>query len=278
MGYKFRLCGFADEADPMVTGQIEALKANGMSLIEIRGIDGTNVAKITPEKAKELRSRLDDAGIRIWSVGSPIGKVDISSPEADETDRFMRILETAVITGAENIRLFSFYGTDGDPKYFDEVVRRLEIMSSRAAGTGIDLCHENEKGIYGDVASRCAEIHKACPGIRAVFDSANFIQCGQDIPEAWNLLKPYVKYCHVKDSLPDGRIVPAGEGISDYARLIPEFAGAGVGVLTLEPHLKVFKGLEALEGGARPAVGEIRTFESGRAAFDFAVRSIRKFF
>ena len=34
---KIKLCAFADEADPMLDGQIEALKANGISLLEIRG-------------------------------------------------------------------------------------------------------------------------------------------------------------------------------------------------------------------------------------------------
>ena len=260
----FRLCGFADEADSMLDGQISALRGNGMDLVELRGIDGKNVAALTPKEAKETAQRLRDAGIGVWSVGSPIGKVDISSPADDETDRFMRILDTAVISG-------------GDSRYLDEVVRRLRTMLERSAGSGVALCHENEKGIYGDTADRCAAIHEALPGLRGVFDPANYVQCGEDILTAWEKLSGYIKYAHIKDALPDGRVVPPGDGVGHLPELLPLFAGAGVGVLTLEPHLRVFKGLSSLEGGKRPPVGSdaVPQFASGREAFDFAASKLR---
>jgi len=272
----FKLCAFADEADKALTGQISALAGNGMGLIELRGIDGENVAVITPAKAKEVRSRLDDAGIGVWSIGSPIGKVDITSPADDETDRFCRVLETAVICGAPNIRLFSFFGTDGKPEYLDEVVKRMSVWIDRAAGTGVELCHENEKGIYGDIAVRCAELHRAMPGLKGIFDPANFVQCGQDTLEAWDILGSYIKYAHIKDALPDGHVVPPGTGAGQLPGLLARFDAAGIEVLTLEPHLKVFKGLSELEGGKRPDVGGgSLVFTSGREAFDYAARSLR---
>jgi hypothetical protein len=57
---KFKLCAFADEADKMISGQIAALQGNSMNLIELRGIDGKNVADITPAEAKELKKKLDE--------------------------------------------------------------------------------------------------------------------------------------------------------------------------------------------------------------------------
>ncbi|MCQ2428021.1 MAG: sugar phosphate isomerase/epimerase [Clostridia bacterium] len=273
----FRLCAFADEADKALSGQISALIANNMKLIELRGVDGENVSVITPEKAKEVKSRLDAGGISVWSIGSPIGKVDISSPADEETSRFCRVLDTAVICGAKNIRLFSFFGTEGDRRHLDEVVRRLEIMLSRAKGSGVELCHENEKGIYGDIAPRCAELHEALPELRGIFDPANFIQCGQDTAEAWKLLGKYIKYAHIKDATPDGHVVPPGTGSGQLPYLLSEFSAAGIDVLTLEPHLKVFKGLSELEGGKRPDVGGgSLVFASGREAFDYAADSLRK--
>ena len=124
---KFRLCAFADEADKMISGQIEALKGNSMNLIELRGIDGKNVADLTADEARELKKRLDSEGIAVWSIGSPIGKVDITSPAQDELDRFKRVLETANICGAGNIRMFSFYKTDSSTACFDEICRRLGV-------------------------------------------------------------------------------------------------------------------------------------------------------
>ena len=42
-----RLCAFADEASVSLDGQIEALKRNNISLLEIRGVDGENIKEIS---------------------------------------------------------------------------------------------------------------------------------------------------------------------------------------------------------------------------------------
>lgn len=272
----FRLCAFADEADKKLERQIDALRENGMSLIELRGVNGKNVADLTPDEAKETAASLAAGGISVWSVGSPIGKVDIHDPAVQEQDRFCRVLETATILGAKNIRLFSFFGTEGDPAYFDEVCRRLDDMAAAARGTGVRLCHENEKGIYGDNAFRCLSLYRALPEIGGIFDPANFVQCHQDTLAAWALLREYICYAHIKDARLDGHVVPPGTGAGCLGTLLREFRKAGIEVLTLEPHLKVFKGLEALEGGKRPDVGGgDLIFTTGREAFDYAANTLK---
>ena len=193
----FKLAAFADEASSNFDGQIKAMERNGIEMLEIRGVNGENVAKISAGKAKEVKKKLDDAGLSVWSIGSPVGKTDIRDDFTFEAEQFKRVLETAYITQAKCIRLFSFYGTDGKAEYKDEVFDRLSRYVDMAKGSGVILCHENEKGIYGDVASRCSEIHRALPEIKAVFDPANFIQSGQDTLPAWDLLKEYVYYFHI---------------------------------------------------------------------------------
>ena len=272
----FRLCAFADEADKKLTGQIAALQGNGMSLIELRGVDGKNVAALTVDEAKETARRLEDNGISVWSIGSPIGKVEITAPAVEEMDRFKRVLETAVICKAPNIRLFSFFGTEGDEACLDEVCRRLDDMITVARGTGVRLCHENEKGIYGDNADRCLQLYRALPELGGIFDPANFVQCHQDTLGAWAVLRHYISYAHIKDARLDGHVVPPGTGAGCLGTLLREFAGAGIEVLTLEPHLKVFKGLAELEGGKRPDVGgEDLVFTTGREAFDYAANTLK---
>ena len=270
---KFRLCAFADEADKAISGQVKALHENEIKLIELRGVDGKNVADLIPSEAQGLKKRFDCEGIAVWSIGSPIGKVDITSPAQDELDRFKRVLETANICGAENIRMFSFYKTDSSSACFDEICRRLDDMISAAKGSGVDLCHENEKGIYGDIAERCYKLHAALPAFKGVFDPANFVQCGEDTLVAWELLKPFMKYAHIKDAKEDGKVVPPGAGIGHLPELLPRFYESGIKVLTLEPHLKSFVGLAALEGGDTQHVGS--SFKSNREAFDFAVNTLK---
>ena len=70
---------FADEASPRIDDQIKAMQRNGLQGLEIRNVDGENVSSISLDKAREVRKKLDDAGLITWSIGSPIGKIDIET-------------------------------------------------------------------------------------------------------------------------------------------------------------------------------------------------------
>ncbi len=262
----FKLAAFADEAASDLAGQIKAMIENGVELLEIRGVDGENIDSISAGKAGEIRKMLDDSGIGVWSLGSPYGKIGIEDDFEMHLDKFKRSIEISNILGARHIRLFSFYGTAG----IDPVLERLDAFVRAAEGTGIILCHENEKGIYGDTAAKCLEIHKAIPELRAVFDPANFIQCGQDTVEAWELLSPFVEYMHIKDALSDGTVVPAGKGDGELPRLLKQYQGE---VLTVEPHLAVFAGFEKLEKEQRSEIKFV--YPDSRTAFTAAVNALK---
>ena len=270
-----QLCAFADEADANRLGQIKALTENHIPYLEVRGVDGVNIASLSREAALQFKSELDAAGIRVWSIGSPAGKTAITGDFEQDIAQLRHLLDMAEIFEAKRIRLFSFYGTNGDDAYFGEVCRRLNIFCDLCEERGVIPCHENEKGIYGDIASRCLALHKAVPRLKAVFDPANFIQCGQDVMEAWTMLAPYVEYGHIKDAEADGRIVPPGDGIGHLREYLPLFAEQGGTVLTLEPHLAEFVGLKALEGEEdRSEVGGLH-FANNRAAFDCATEKLK---
>ena len=51
-----KLCGFADEADANRLGQIKALTENAIPYLEIRGVDGTNIADLSREAALQFKS------------------------------------------------------------------------------------------------------------------------------------------------------------------------------------------------------------------------------
>ena len=274
-----KLYAFADEASSMTDGQITAMKENGLDGLEIRNVDNVNVVDISDAKAKEVRKKLDAADLRVWTIGSPIGKIDIEKDNFTlHTEKFKRSLEIAEILGAENIRLFSFFTPqDNRADYKNKVIERLGVFADIAKGTGITLCHENEKGIYGDVPERCAEIHKALPEIKAIFDPANYVQCGVDTLKAWEIIKPYVKYLHIKDALADGNVVPAGKGIGNLKYILDDFRKDGGNSLTIEPHLTVFAGLKDLEKeGDKSVVGEIYRYPSNEAAFAAAVSALKE--
>lgn len=273
---KFTLCAFADEAGADVQEQIRALKENQIPYLEIRGVGDKNITGLTLQQAEEFKEILERQHVVIWSIGSPLGKIGVTENFGPHLDLFKRTLELARIFEAPCIRLFSFYIPSGEDAavYRDEVMERLSRFCEAAKGSGVHLCHENEKGIYGDIASRCLDIHQSIEGLEAVFDPANFIQCGQDTLKAWRLLFPYVKYLHIKDAESTGRIVPAGQGTGHLPELLKLYENQGGRVLTLEPHLAVFSGLEALEREGKRIV-DAYTYPSQRAAFDTAVSALK---
>lgn len=275
-----RIFAFADEASPQIDRQIAAMKRNGLQGLEIRNVDGESVSAISLEKAREVRKKLDDAGLITWSVGSPIGKIDIEKDDFEKhLDVLKHTLEVARVLGAGNIRMFSFFLPQGkDPAlYRGEVMDRLHRMAETAAGSGVALCHENEKGIYGDMASRCLDLLTEVPELHGVFDPANFVQCGQDTLEAWKMLNSRIDYMHIKDALfADSSVVPAGKGDGHVKEILDAFLAQGGAEVTVEPHLAVFDGLKGLERkGDRSIVGGTYVYASNDEAFDAACGALR---
>ena len=216
----FQLSSFADEADASLKGQIEAMERHGVYLIEMRGVDGKNVSELTNEEADDARKRLEDHGMTLSSMGSPYGKYPIDQPFAAHMNSFRRGLEICRRLNAKRIRMFSFFMPKGGSPadWTNKVIDQLGEMLTAAEDAGIELYHENEKGIYGDTAKRCADILESVgsDSLAAVFDPANFVQCGQKTyPDAYEMLKPYITYMHIKDAKSDGSVVPAGSGCGE---------------------------------------------------------------
>lgn len=251
---EFIYSGFSDEISPDIKIQFEELKKLGIQHFEIRGVNGTNVAELTLEQAKNVHALAQHYGIRASSIGSPIGKILITDPMESHLELLKHVIEIAKIFETRFIRVFSFYiPNDANPEDFrDEVIARMRMMTKIAEENDVILLHENEKGIYGNVASRCKEVLDAVnsPNLRAVFDPANFVECNQKTyPDAYELLKDDIVYMHIKDATIEKKIVPAGKGIGQVDKILGALKERDYkGFVSLEPHLGSFAGLDHLQG------------------------------
>ena len=264
-----KLAAFADESDPSFEGQISALKRNGIGYIELRGLDGVNVSNITEEDAKVYAARLKEAGIKVWSIGSPIGKIKITDDLDAHLEKLEHVCKLAKIFGTDKIRMFSFYEAYGEE---EKVISTLRAMVKLADGYGIKLCHENEKRIFGDTLERVLLISEKVEGLSIIYDPANFIEVGEDPEKTLPALHGMSEYFHIKDAMIEtGEIVPAGCGNGQIGRLI-RLIGDSDKVLTLEPHLKVFKGYNEIDGSG---LKHRYHYESNEEAFDAAVSAIK---
>lgn len=271
-----KISGFSDEIASDISVQFEVLNKLGISYFEPRGIDGKNIAELTEEEMYALKEKMDACGIRVSSIGSPIGKIKITEDFAEHFKLFKNVVKAAKVLDAKYIRMFSFF-EDGEwtGEKEDEVFARIGKMLDYAKEQDVILLHENEKDIYGDVKERCLKIAEkfACDNFGVVFDPANFVQCGQDTKEAFRMLRPYIKYMHIKDANPDGTVVPAGWGAGNVEYILSELFGEGYdGFLSLEPHLGSFEGLAALETSDTM----LKLPEGGEGTFTLAFNELNK--
>lgn len=248
------ISGFSDEIDQSIDKQIEVLQELGQKYIELRNADGINVSDLTIQQAETVYDKLTTAGIGVSSIGSPVGKISICDDFAPHLVLLDHTLELAQLFETPYVRMFSFYVPEGMAADYEmEVLRRTEQMIEHAAKKNITLLHENEKEIYGDIAVRCKNLmeHFYGENYKAVFDFANFVQCGQDTLEAYELLHSYIEYVHVKDARQaDGEVVLAGDGDGHVKELLQKLDKDGYhGYLSLEPHLSNFVGFDRLEQG-----------------------------
>ena len=240
-----RLSAFADEISQSPVEQLDVLSAHGIKSIEFRAIHGTNVLDLSEAQHTEFRDQLRSRDFDLSAIGSPIGKIRINESFDEHLARFERAMDLADFYQAPRIRVFSFYMPPGDDpaSHRAAVLSRMAELARRAGARGISLFLENEKGIYGDLAARVADVIETVdsPFLVHAFDPANYVEVGQPIEEAWTRLRPHVKHFHVKDvDAKSHRNVPAGAGDGRIPALIEDAVASGYdGFCVLEPHLVV---------------------------------------
>jgi len=241
----FHLSAFADEISPDIDEQISVARDNGVTHFELRSVNKINVLDFDASLRQEIRSKLNDGGISVISIGSPIGKVKIDEPWEKYFDRFKIAVELAECFAAPYIRIFSYYAPSNGKisEHRDEVMRRMRAKVECIANLPVTLLHENEKDIYGDIGSRCVDLMKSInsPQFRSAFDFANFVQCGDAPLDNWPGLKPYSVHIHIKDAIKgSGKVVPAGQGDGQIEPILVDLHRSGYdGFVSLEPHLQI---------------------------------------
>lgn len=250
------ISGFADEICADFDEQLRTVTDLGMNHICLRAADGKGIASYTVDEVQKLLlPRLRARGVNVSSLGSPIGKIDLTDDTA--FDRQLAQLETLCqiceLLGSRYVRVFSFYVPADQPPgaFADAVVARMGQFAEIAQRYGVILIHENEKGIFGDSASRCRTLLDTVNSghFKAAFDFANFVQCGEDPIECWMQLREHVVYFHIKDAVRTTEAnVLCGTGDGHIADILKSAIANGYrGFLTLEPHLAKFDTFKSLE-------------------------------
>jgi len=249
---KLILSAFADEYNRDIDVQIAMLQEREIPYLEPRFIGSRNISELSMEEVKGLKSRLEN--IKVFSIGSPLGKINLADDFAAHCEVAKRVFDTANVLDAKCVRMFSFYLHKGKSKVEcrAEVIDKIGQMIDLAKKYDITLCHENEAEIYGESPDNCLDLMETFGGeLNCVFDMGNFVLGGfKPFSDAYQKLKNYIRYFHIKDALALGAVVPPGCGEGCICEILSSYLNEFERdvLITLEPHLQTFDGLNALVG------------------------------
>ncbi|MFW6060262.1 MAG: sugar phosphate isomerase/epimerase family protein [Phycisphaeraceae bacterium] len=270
------LSAFADEADIQIGEQIRALQEAGYRHVDLRGVNDYNITELPEDEAQKVRQQLDDAGIRVFMFGSPIGKIDITDDFEIDHNKLKHLGKLKDILGCERVRIFSYFNKTALPEaeWRRAALDRLKQLAETAGTLGLELFHENESHIFGDVCDRVEVLADELRGarFRLIFDFDNYNRCGDDVWKNWTRLRDRTDAFHLKDSNAEGMHVPVGEGNGKVREILADaFKRGWEGPLTLEPHLKrseavVATGPEGQSNEALKDMGPFGAFQVGAAA------------
>jgi sugar phosphate isomerase/epimerase len=243
-----KLSAFADEVTDDFLEQVKYLVGEHVGYIEPRFIDKKNIMDLTKNELSEAKKMIQDHGLKVSAIGSPIGKVKLDEPFGPHLDNFKHAVDLALFFETPYIRMFSYYAPEGKniDDYRDEVMERMAVKAEVLNDVDVTMVHENEAKIYGHTAEQCVDIVKTVdsPKLRLVYDPANFVwgeKILDNVESCWPIMKPYVVHIHIKDwklGAKDVGSIP-GEGDGQIKELLAELAAMNYdGCLTMEPHLQ----------------------------------------
>ncbi|MGL4508748.1 sugar phosphate isomerase/epimerase family protein [Cetobacterium sp.] len=279
-----KISGFIDEIDIGFEKEVEVIKKLGMKYIELRSVNGTNISDLSIEKVNDIKKYLQNKNIKISCIASPIGKIDIDEVDFENRfeehfKKFKHVLNIAQILEVKYVRVFSFFlKREQKEKYKDLILEKMKSFIKEISNLDIILLHENDKGIFGDDIESCLNLIEAMDSkkFKLIFDPANFVQVGVSPLKAYEKLKKFVEYVHLKDAnFSSQENVLIGTGDGEILELLKELKKEKYeGFLSLEPHLINFSVLQSLE---QEDVNERKVqFKDGKEAFKKTLETLLK--
>ncbi len=243
-----RLAGMGDEAAPDLAGQIAAHRDLGWTRVELRTLDGAQLADLPLDAVEAAAEQLASAGFEVVCVASQIGAWGRSTRTPLELDhRELEALAPRMAAlGCRRVRVMSFLceGVD-DRAWRAEARRRLQELARRAEQLGLALLHENCAGWGGRGPDETLDLltHVDSPALSLLFDTGNGVAYGYRSVDFLVPVVRWVEHVHVKDGVwrgNDVEYVGPGEGDAHVPECVRLLLDSGYcGTWTIEPHLHV---------------------------------------
>jgi sugar phosphate isomerase/epimerase len=235
------LSAFADEAanSKTVVEQFAVLAALGLEYYSPRFLNVSgevkNIMKLDKAELKTVKTMQADYGLRVTSIGSPIGKVKLVDFDDGTNNRFVPFakylkedvalaIERAQSLEATMIRGFSFYhprGSDPQP-HVKQAAEQLAAIADKCAQAGLVYALEVEANLIGQNGRLMAELARRVdrPNLVCIFDGGNISSQNLDPVRClaeFQAMRKYLGYLHIKDYKIDAAL--EWTGVVDEERL-----------------------------------------------------------
>jgi sugar phosphate isomerase/epimerase len=227
---------------------------------ELRSLWNTNIADLTDEQVEKAKAALQNRGMVVSCIASPLFKCDLGDVHGNATGRthqatdrtldqqpalLERCIHLCNVFDTRLIRIFAFWKRGNLTEDIErQIVETLATAVIRAEEAGVTLALENEHACYLGTGAETVRVLKAInsPALKAVWDPGNAFCAGENpYPDGYEAIKDFIVHVHLKDSIrtEDGscKFVRIGQGAIDYqAQLRALKADGYTGYLSLETH------------------------------------------
>jgi sugar phosphate isomerase/epimerase len=246
----------SDEISQDLGAAIAVAVRHGFDGLEIRSVDGCPPHLLGDAAVRDIRRRLDDAGLAASAfcppgLKSPIPRDAAARAEAAEVVR--RAVVQAELLGTAKVRIFSFY-RDGDVPEPERAARAAaEVLGAVEVPPGIRLVLETGTRTNTPTVALAARFLDALRDDRVgiLWDPGNTVFSGfaeHPFPGDFAAAPDRVEHVHVKDPQGTRRYVALGDGDLPWPQILRGLEQAGYqGWLTLETHWRADRELTPRE-------------------------------
>jgi sugar phosphate isomerase/epimerase len=247
-----KLSILTDEVSQDLSDVLRFAKDLQIEGIELRSLNGKAFKDLSPAEIKEVRTRCDDAGLKISGAATPVFKCDLDSPEqiAEHVELFKRSVDAALTLGCEVVRVFTFLRRS-HPASSDELKRaasHFPKLLELARGTPAIVGVENEASCIVATGGETREFLSHLPRdpqLGVVWDPCNVIyldDVGDPVHDEYPKIADRVIHVHIKDAKREGtkaapECLEIGTGEIDFPAQFAALRERGYeGWVTLETH------------------------------------------
>ena len=248
-----QLSAISDESSrsKLAEEQLAVMAALGLRQYTLRFIDlgkgVKNAMDLTKSEVKRLNKMNESFGLKVATLGSPIGKVKLLDIEDGTKNRYVPFKQylkkdvshacnLAGELGTKLVRGFSFYHPKGkDPEeYLPLVIDQLGEIAELCSKQGLIFGLEVEANLVGQTGQLLDKIYRKVkhPALVLIYDVGNLISQGYTPDETYGqylAMKAGLGWIHIKDYRPQQSSTRGGhideESLSDFR---PVDRGSGV--------------------------------------------------